>query len=117
MRSAGVPTAASRTFTALAPALAYIKTHAAPLVVKASGLAAGKGAVVCDTRDAAARAARAMLADGTFGEAGREGGIEGYVEGEGLSGLALSGGGRTPDPPAAQGPKRVGAGDTGAGTG
>jgi len=117
MRSAGVPTAASRTFAALAPALAYIKTHAAPLVVKASGLAAGKGAVVCDTRDAAARAARAMLADGTFGEAGREVVIEDYLEGEELSVLALTDGERTLILPAAQDHKRLGEGDTGPNTG
>src|SRR3989441_5378546 len=65
MRRANVPTAASRTFDALEPALAYIRRHAEPLVVKASGLAAGKGAGVCATRDAAASTARAMLADGT----------------------------------------------------
>src|SRR5205823_14999258 len=53
MRRAGVPTAANRTFDALDPALAYIRHHAEPLVVKASGLAAGKGAVVCAGRDAA----------------------------------------------------------------
>ena len=50
MEAAGVPTAASRTFTELAPALAYVDAHAEPLVVKASGLAAGKGAIVCATR-------------------------------------------------------------------
>src|SRR5204862_4994430 len=71
MRRAGVPTASSRTFDALDSALAYIRHHAEPLVVKASGLAAGKGAVVCASRDAAARTARAMLAEGAFGEAGR----------------------------------------------
>src|SRR5207244_2272582 len=89
----------------------------APLVVKASGLAAGKGAVVCDTRDAAARAARAMLADGTFGEAGREVVIEDYVEGEELSVLALTDGDRTLMLPAAQDHKRLGEGDTGPNTG
>ena len=50
MRGAKIPTAASRTFTALDPALAYITRHAEPLVVKASGLAAGKGVVVCARR-------------------------------------------------------------------
>src|SRR5882672_12465168 len=63
MRRARIATAASQTFTALDPALAYIKRHAEPLVVKASGLAAGKGAVVCARRTEAARAARAMLVE------------------------------------------------------
>src|SRR5207244_267146 len=98
-------------------ALAYIKTHAEPLVVKASGLAAGKGAVVCQTRTEAARAARAMLADGSFGEAGREVVIEDYLEGEELSVLALTDGERTLLLPAAQDPKRLGEGATGPNTG
>jgi phosphoribosylamine--glycine ligase len=110
MGHAGVPTAASRTFTALAPALRYIETHATPLVVKASGLAAGKGVVVCPTRDAAGRAARAMLADGAFGEAGREVVVEDFLAGEELSLLALI-------LPAAQDHKRLGEGDTGPNTG
>src|SRR4029077_14243491 len=63
MRRARIATAASQTFTALDPALADLKRHDEPLVVKASGLAAGKGAVVCARRTEAARAARAMLAE------------------------------------------------------
>jgi phosphoribosylamine---glycine ligase len=117
MRRAGVATAASRTFSALDPALAYIKTHAEPLVVKASGLAGGKGAVVCRTRAEAARATRAMLADGSFGEAGREVVIEDCLEGEELSVLALTDGERTLVLPAAQDHKRLGEGDTGPNTG
>ena len=80
MRRAGVPTAASRTFTDLVPAVVYIDTHSAPLVVKASGLAAGKGVVVCATRGEAARTARAMLAEGAFGEAGREIVVEDFLD-------------------------------------
>ncbi len=71
MEAAGVPTAASGTFTDLTQALAYVDRHAKPLVVKASGLAAGKGAVVCATHAEARDALRAMLGDGTFGDAGR----------------------------------------------
>jgi len=92
MQAARIPTAASRTFTALDPALAYIKRHAEPLVVKASGLAGGKGAVVCSTRDEAVRAAHAMLAEGAFGDAGREVVVEDFIEGEELSVLALTDG-------------------------
>ncbi len=117
MRRAGVPTAAGRSFTALEPALAYITTHPEPLVVKASGLAAGKGVVVCATRDEAARRARAMLAEGAFGDAGREVVIEEHLEGEELSVLALTDGERTLLLPAAQDHKRLGEGDTGPNTG
>ncbi len=117
MRRAGVPTPASRTFDALDSALAYIRHHAEPLVVKASGLAAGKGAVVCASRDAAARTARAMLAEGAFGEAGREIVVEQFLEGEELSVLALTDGERIIVLPAAQDHKRLGEGDAGPNTG
>lgn len=117
MRRAGVPTAASSSFTALDPALAYIARHAEPLVVKASGLAAGKGVVICATRAAASRTARAMLADGAFGEAGREVVIEEWLDGEELSVLALTDGARTLMLPAVQDHKRLEEGDSGPNTG
>jgi len=90
MRRAGVPTAGSRTFSDLVPALVYIDTHGAPLVVKASGLAAGKGVVVCASRTEAARTARAMLQEGAFWEAGREIVVEDFLDVEELSVLALT---------------------------
>ncbi|HXI65341.1 MAG TPA: phosphoribosylamine--glycine ligase [Gemmatimonadales bacterium] len=117
MHRAGIPTAASRTFTAVDPALAYIEQHAEPLVVKASGLAAGKGVIVCATRADARRATRAMLTDGAFGDAGREVVIEDYLEGEELSVLALTDGEQILLLPAAQDHKRLGEGDTGPNTG
>ncbi len=117
MRRAGVPTASSCTFTAFEPALAYIRNHAEPLVVKASGLAAGKGAVVCVTREEAARAARAMLVERAFGDAGREIVVEDFLEGEELSVLALTDGEQILLLPAAQDHKRLGEGDTGPNTG
>ncbi|HEX4574007.1 MAG TPA: phosphoribosylamine--glycine ligase [Gemmatimonadales bacterium] len=117
MARAGVPTAPSRTFTTLGPALAYIADHAEPVVVKASGLAAGKGAVVCATRDLAAETARAMLADGAFGDAGAEIVVETFLDGEELSVLALTDGERILLLPAAQDHKRLGEGDTGPNTG
>jgi phosphoribosylamine--glycine ligase len=117
MAAAGVPTAASRAFTALEDALRYIAGHAEPLVVKASGLAAGKGAVVCDTRADAAAAARDMLAEGRLGEAGHEIVIERFLEGEELSVLALTDGERVSTLPPAQDHKRLGEGDTGPNTG
>jgi len=117
MESAGVPTAASRTFTDLAPALAYVDAHAEPLVVKASGLAAGKGAIVCATRREAAEAVRAMLGEGKFGEAGRTVVIEAFLVGEELSVLGLTNGEEVSLLPASQDHKRLGEGDTGPNTG
>src|SRR5690606_256590 len=61
MARAGVPTAGSRSFSDLEQALAYVAQHPEPLVVKASGLAAGKGAVVCRTRAEAREAVQEML--------------------------------------------------------
>ncbi len=116
MRRAGVPTAASATFADLTPALAYIHDHAEPLVVKASGLAAGKGAVVCATRADAAEIARAMLG-GSLGEAGKEIVIEQFLQGEELSVLALTDGERLVILPPAQDHKRLGERDTGPNTG
>ncbi len=117
MAAAGVPTAPSRTFTDLAAALRYIAGHAEPLVVKASGLASGKGVVVCTTRAEAAATARAMLAENRFGEAGREVVIEAFLTGEELSVLALTDGRRLLVLPPAQDHKRLGEGDTGPNTG
>jgi len=117
MRAAGVPTAPSRTCTDLADALAWIRGRSEPLVVKASGLAGGKGAIVCATREEATAAARAMLADGALGEAGREIVIEDFLEGEELSVLALTDGERIVILPPAQDHKRLGEGDTGPNTG
>jgi len=117
MRRAGVPTAASRTFSDLMPALAYIDTHAAPLVVKASGLAAGKGVVVCATRVEAARAARAMLDQRAYGDAGREIVVEDFLDGEELSVLALTDGEQLAILPPAQDHKRLRERDAGPNTG
>jgi phosphoribosylamine---glycine ligase len=117
MRRARVPTAASAAFVELGPALDYIRAHREPLVVKASGLAAGKGVDVCDTRAAAEVAARAMLAGETLGDAGREIVVEEFLEGEELSVLAITDGERIVILPPAQDHKRLGEGDTGPNTG
>ncbi|HEX9167136.1 MAG TPA: phosphoribosylamine--glycine ligase, partial [Gemmatimonadales bacterium] len=117
MAAAGVPTAASATFTDLTAALGYIDAHAEPLVVKASGLAAGKGAVVCATRREAGEVARSMLGDGTFGEAGRTIVVESFLVGEELSVLAITNGRQVRLLPAAQDHKRLLEGDQGPNTG
>lgn len=117
MKAAGIPTAASQTFTDLSAALSYIDSHGEPLVVKASGLAAGKGAIVCVTRAEASAAVRAMLGDGRFGEAGRTVVIEAFLVGEELSVLGLTNGEELTLLPASQDHKRLGEGDTGPNTG
>ncbi|MEX0690849.1 MAG: phosphoribosylamine--glycine ligase [Gemmatimonadales bacterium] len=116
MHEAGIPTARSATFTNAPAARSYIDAHAEPLVVKASGLAAGKGAVVCATRAEARSAADAMF-DGRFGDAGREVVIESFLEGEELSVFALTDGEQIQLLPPAQDHKRLGEGDTGPNTG
>ena len=117
MQAAGVATAASRTFTSLAEALAYVDRHPEPLVVKASGLAAGKGAVVCATRAEAARALRAMLEGDEFGAAGRTVVIESFLQGEEISVLAITDGRGVELLPVAQDHKRLLEGDKGPNTG
>lgn len=117
MHSAGVPTAASGTFVTIGPALSFIDAQDEPLVVKASGLAAGKGALVCATRAEARAAARAMLESGDFGAAGREIVIEAFLQGEEVSVFALTDGEDAFLLPAAQDHKRLCEGDTGPNTG
>jgi phosphoribosylamine--glycine ligase len=113
----GVPTAAARTFTDFDSAARYIGAHPEPLVIKASGLAAGKGAVVCQTRAEARAIASAMLKDGTFGEAGAEVLVEEFLDGEELSVLALTDGEHFAVLPPAQDHKRLEDGDRGPNTG
>ena len=117
MTAAGIPTAASRTFQDLTAALAYVDRHAEPLVVKASGLAAGKGAVVCQTRAEAATAVRSMLGDGAFGEAGSTVVIEEFLVGEEISVLAVTDGRDVELLPVSQDHKRLLEGDAGPNTG
>jgi phosphoribosylamine--glycine ligase len=116
MEAAGVPTAVGRTFTDEAPALSYIGAHAEPLVVKASGLAAGKGAIICATRTEAKDVARRMLRGG-FGDAGREIVVEEFLDGEEVSLIGITDGERIAMLPPAQDHKRIGEGDTGPNTG
>ena len=117
MQAANVPTAPSRSFTALGAALAYVDRHTEPLVVKASGLAAGKGAIVCGSREEARRAVNAMLHDGSFGDAGRTVVIEAFLAGEELSVLALTNGREVRILPPAQDHKRLLERDRGPNTG
>jgi len=117
MRGAGVATAGYRTFSDLPACEAYIRDRGAPIVVKASGLAAGKGAVVCATLDEAVAAARGMLGEMAFGEAGREVVVEDFMEGEEISLFGVTDGTEVVLLLPSQDHKRVGEGDTGPNTG
>ena len=112
----GIPTAAYRRFTDAAEAVAYIREHGAPVVVKADGLAAGKGAIVCASVDEAVAAAEGILG-GQFGEAGSEIVVEDFLEGEEASFFALCDGSTALPLATAQDHKRAGDGDTGPNTG
>jgi len=117
MAAAGIPTATSMTFEDLDAALRYVDRHAEPLVVKASGLAAGKGAVVCPTRREAASVLRAMLGEGRFGDAGRTVVVESFLQGEEISVLAVTDGSDFVLLPVSQDHKRLQEGDVGPNTG
>lgn len=116
MAGAGVPTAEYEVHTDPDRAAAYIEAWGAPVVVKASGLAAGKGAVVCATVEEAVRTAREMLG-GAFGEAGSRVVIEECMEGEELSVFCIADGEDFVTLLPSQDHKRIGEGDTGPNTG
>jgi phosphoribosylamine---glycine ligase len=111
-----IPTAAYGRFSSAADAKAYLATHAAPIVVKADGLAAGKGVIMAET-DEEAEAAVDEIFGGKFGGAGAELVIEEWLEGEEASFFALCDGVNAIPLVSAQDHKRVGDGDTGLNTG
>ena len=112
-----IPTAPFVTVTRFEDAAAHIREHGAPIVVKASGLCAGKGVVVAATEEEALGAARAMLVDKVFGDAGTTVVLEDTLLGEEVSVLAICDGERYFVLPPARDHKRVGDGDTGPNTG
>lgn len=113
-----IPTAAFKNFTDLGEAQKYLRKIGSPIVIKASGLAAGKGAVVCLTMNEAEEALLSMLGpDAIFGKAGSEVVIEEFMEGEEASVFALTDGDDFVLLPTAQDHKRIGDGDTGLNTG
>ena len=113
-RAAGIPTAAYERFTAHDAALAYVRQQGAPIVIKADGLAAGKGVTVAMTL-AEAEAALRDIWDGRFGEASCV--VEEFLEGEEASFFVLSDGVNVLPLTTAQDHKRLGDGDTGPNTG
>jgi phosphoribosylamine---glycine ligase len=117
MIAAGIPTAEHAVFTELEPAVAYARARAGRVVVKADGLAAGKGVVVAGSIGEAERALHAMLVEGVHGEAGRIVLVEERLEGRDASVIALCDGERARLLPAAQDHKRAFDGDQGPNTG
>ncbi len=115
-RAANIPTAAYERFRDADAAKAYIRKHGAPIVVKADGLAAGKGVVVAMTLDEAEGAIDMML-DGGFGAAGAEAVVEEFLEGEEASFFVLCDGDHALPLAAAQDHKRAFDGDQGPNTG
>jgi len=117
MLAAGIPTAAHGTFRELDPAIAFARARFGRVVVKADGLAAGKGVVVAGSLDEAERAIRDMLVGHVHGAAGATVVIEERLEGREASVIALTDGERVRLLPSAQDHKRVGDADTGPNTG
>jgi phosphoribosylamine---glycine ligase len=116
MQEARVPTAVSAVFTDLKAAKSYVKSKGAPIVVKADGLAAGKGVIVAQTVEQAEAGLDAIFG-GQFGSAGNFAVIEEYLVGEEVSVLALTDGETICPLLPAQDHKRIGEGDTGENTG
>ena len=112
-----IPTAPAAFFNAIEPALAYLRTRSIPIVVKADGLAAGKGVVVAQSLAEAEAAVREMLAGDKFGAAGRQLLIEDCLFGEETSILVVVSGRDYVILPTSQDHKRIGDGDTGPNTG
>ncbi|HEL2221261.1 TPA: phosphoribosylamine--glycine ligase [Streptococcus suis] len=113
----GIPTAAFGTFSNFEEAKAYIEEQGAPIVVKADGLALGKGVVVAETVEQAVEAAREMLLDNKFGDSGARVVIEEFLAGEEFSLFALVNGDQFYILPTAQDHKRAFDGDQGPNTG
>jgi len=112
-----IPTAAAGIFTKVAPALAYIRSRGIPIVIKADGLAAGKGVVVAQSFEEAESAVKDMLEGGKFGASGSQILIEDCLFGEETSILVIVSGKDYLILPTSQDHKRIGDGDTGPNTG
>jgi len=113
----GIPTAAYGKFTAVEPAVEFIRAHGAPIVVKADGLAAGKGVIVAQTTKQAEVAVLDMLAGNAFGDAGHRVVVEEFLRGEEASFIVMADGRNVLPLATSQDHKAVGDGDTGPNTG
>ncbi len=117
MKKYGIPTASFETFTNMDKALAYVDKVGAPIVVKADGLALGKGVTVAQTVGEAKRAVREMMAEGKFGASGSTVVIEEYLEGPEVSVLSFTDGSVVVPMVSSMDHKRAHDGDTGPNTG
>lgn len=119
MNRHNIPTAASRSFTVqtLEEGLNYLETQTLPIVLKADGLAGGKGVLICETLEDAKTELKAMLVDSKFGEASNTVVIEQFLKGIELSVFVLTDGNSYKILPEAKDYKRIGEGDTGLNTG
>ena len=112
-----IPTAQYGNFSEIEPAIKYLKSCTLPVVVKASGLAAGKGVIICQSVDEAEKEVRDMLSGNSFGDSGSEVVIEEFLEGEEASLHLICSGEQYVTLPMSQDHKKVGDGDTGLNTG
>jgi phosphoribosylamine--glycine ligase len=117
MNRHNIPTGRSMTFSQLKPALEYIQSIEIPIVIKADGLAAGKGVIVAENRVEAEKAVQDMLAGNVFGEAGHRVIIEEFLEGEEASFIVIVDGEKILPLATSQDHKRIGDNDTGPNTG
>lgn len=119
MKKYGIPTAAYASFSSgqEAEAFAYLESQSLPIVIKASGLAAGKGVLICESHDHARSVAAEMLSGQAFGEAGTTIVVEEFLTGIEISVFVLTDGKSYKLLPSAKDYKRIGEGDTGLNTG
>ena len=117
MAQAKIRTAHAKSFEKIADALAYVDRQELPIVIKADGLAQGKGVVIATTRDQARQAIVDSMEKAVFGQAGNQVLIEEFLDGEELTIMAFTDGKTVAPMPPAQDHKRVGDGDTGLNTG
>ncbi len=119
MQKHGVPTAAYKTFTQdnLSEGIAYLQNHSLPIVLKADGLAAGKGVLICETKEEAVAELQLMIAEKKFGSASAKVVVEEFLKGIELSVFVLTDGKNYQILPSAKDYKRIGEGDAGLNTG
>lgn len=117
MKKYRIPTAAYENFTDAGQALAYLETAKFPIVLKADGLALGKGVLICNTLEEAKEGVRTIMLDKKFGDAGNEMVIEEFMTGREVSVLSFVDGNTIKTMASAQDHKRAGDGDTGLNTG
>ena len=117
MKKYGIPTAEFEVFSDMEKALKYLETAPIPTVIKADGLALGKGVIICQTREEAIEAVREMMAEGKFGDSGKTVVIEEFLEGPEVSVLSFTDGKCVVPMISSMDHKRAGDNDTGLNTG